>query len=896
MIRLLRNWLRRARLENDLDRELRYHVDCRAADLRAAGVSEPEARRQAAIQIGGVTRIQEEVRDVWLTRWLRDLLYDLRFSARSYRRTPAFTATAVLSFALGIGATAAVYSLVDQVILHALPVRDPQQLVLIDWKGDAVGGGFGTWALMAYPICRDLQTQDRFFDGVLCRAPATVNLSAGGEPQPVLAEVVSGSYFSVLGVGPALGRVVGPEDDQTPDTSPVVVLAHDFWRTRFDGDPAVLGRKILINQHPMTIIGVAAPGFRGVDVGQVPALWMPASMSAEAFPGFHNMLDRRTRWMQILGHLRRDVTLAQADAGLRPWFHAMLENDMQRPGFPNITPRRRQRYLGSVLTLTPAPQGHSTIRRRLSEPLWVLFAATALLLSLACLNVAGLFLARGSARAREITTRLALGASRGRIGRQMIADSVMLAVAAGALGVALAPLAMQALIAFLPREEAGSALTPAIDGRLLLFAVLASVVCGLLSGFAPALHAGRKSLAASLGQRGVAGGGARLRKAIVVAQIAFTLVLVTGAVLFVRTLKGLLAKGPGFATANLIEFTLEPPRNGYSRSETRRLLRRIYDEIGASPSVKAVVAVRNAFLTGGSWNNPLSIQANERIITDRDVHLNAVTPGFFSTFGLRLIAGRDFDRQDFPASPELPYRTVIVNEAFVKRYLGGRNPIGLRISQDTGPDAKPDIEIVGVVENFNYRGLRDETEQAYFPEFGGNAFYVKARGAPDATVAAIRSIVHNADPSLPINQLRTVDEQVSRSLNTERMLAALSTAFGALALFLSLVGLYGVMSFVVTQRTREIGIRIALGATGRSALWLILRDAILMVAGGTAIAIPCVAALGRLVDSQLFGVTTTNPVAIGAATLLLAAACLAAALVPGWRAARLDPVEALRLE
>ncbi|HEY3743015.1 MAG TPA: ABC transporter permease [Bryobacteraceae bacterium] len=896
------NWFRRNKLENGLDRELQYHIERRIHDLTESGLPAWEARRRATLEVGGVAQVQEEVRDVWLTRWLRDFAYDLRFSMRSFLRTPSFTATAVLSLALGIGATTAIYSLVDQVILHSLPVREPGKLVLVDWKGDQVYGGFGSWNLMSYPVCRELQEQDRIFEGVLCRAATTVNLTTNGEPKPTLAEIVSGSYFSVLGVSSALGRVIGNDEDKTPGASPVVVLSYDYWKTQLGGAPDVVGRKVLVNQHPMTVIGVAASSFRGVDVGEVPSLWIPASMSADAIPGFSGVLDRTVQWMQILARLKPGMTLEQAQNGVQPWFKAMLEEDTRRAGFPAVTTERRHSFLASTLELTPAPQGHSGLRRSLSQPLWVLLAATAVLLGLACLNVAGLFLARGSARDREIGTRLALGASRGRIGRQLLADSILLAIAGGSLGALLAPVAMRTLIGFLPSGTAANNLQSTIDLRLLGFAFLVSILAGVLSGLAPALQAGKESLISSLRERGgTAFGGVRMRKAIVTVQIAFTLILVIGAALFARTLMDLMEKGPGFETSSLVSFGLDPMLNGYSPMDADRLLRRIDNEIRTSPSTKNSALARFQLLTGGSWNNPMTIQTNQRITTERQVNLNAVSPGFFKTIGAKIVAGRDFEERDSrPEGENGGYRSAIVNETFAKRYFEGRNPLGALICQGSGPSAKPNIEIIGVVSDFSYRGIRDESEQAFFPVFenavNGGTFYVRVRGTPEAAFQSIRRIVHDADAALPISYVRTVDEQVSRSLNTERMLATLSGSFGVLALLLSLVGLYGVMSFVVTQRTREIGIRLALGATRGSAIWLVLRDVLTMIVAGTLIALPCVWAGGRLVASQLFGVQPTDPLAIAAATVLLGTAAVGAGLIPAYRASTVDPTDALRFE
>ncbi len=893
------NWFRLRNLENELDRELKYHLDRRVSDLIQSGVPEAEARRRGAYELEGAAHVREEVRDVWLTRWLRDCAYDLRFSARSFVKSPSFTATAVISLALGIGATTAIYSLVDQVVLHALPVRQPERLVLVDSNGIWVGGGFGSYNLMPYPFCRDLQGQDKVFEGVLCRAATTVNLSTGGEHRPAAAEVVSGSYFPVLGVTAVRGRLLTNEDDQPPKTNPVVVLSYDFWQTQLAGTPDVIGRKVLVNQNPMTVVGVAAAGFRGIDVGEVPSLWIPAAMSAQAIPGFTDLLGR-TRWMQVLGRLRPEVDLARAQAALQPWYNAWLEEDTRKPGFPTITAETRQRFLSASLKLTAAPQGHSVLRRRLSQPLWVLFTGTAVLLGLACLNVAGLFLARGSARERELSTRLALGASRGRIGRQLLADSFVFALIGGLLGTLLAPIAMRTLIAFLPRDAAPNALQSVIDTRLLLFAFLASVIAGIAAGFAPAIQAGRRSFNSSLRERGgTASGGVRLRKIIVTLQIAFTLILVIGAGLFIRTLKELTIKGPGFDTSSLVSFGINPSRSGYSKPEADRLIRRIHDEIRANRSTQASAVANVQLLTGGSWNNPMTIQSTERSITEL-AHLNAVTPGFFATLGTRIVAGRDFEEQDTLPEKEGGRRVAIINEAFAKRYFGERSPLGALICQGTAPDARPDIEIVGVAANISYRGIREQSEQVYFPrvqgEYSPGHFYIRAQGRPEAVFQSIRTALHNVDPALPISYLRMVDEQVSRSLNTERLLAAISSSFGTVALLLSVVGLYGVMSFVVTQRTREIGIRLALGATRPAALWLVLRDALVMMAAGVAIALPCVWALGRFVESQLYDVKPTDPVTIAAATLVLCSTALGATLIPAHRASTVSPIDALRFE
>ena len=395
-------------------------------------------------------------------------------------------------------------------------------------------------------------------------------------------------------------------------------------------------------------------------------------MSDQVIPGYTDLRHTRTRWMQVLGRLNEDVTLKQAQVGLQPWFKAMLQGTCIKR-IPKTTPEEMRQYLNSSLTLTAAPQGHSSLRRRLVEPLWVLFAVTAVLLGLACLNVSGLFLARGSARDREISTRLALGASRGRLGRQFLAESLLIALAGGFLGTALAPLAVRALIAFLPKSTTANALHAGVDARLLLFALGASVTAGVLSGLAPAWQSGRRSLVSSLQQRGGSSslGGVRVRKVIVTAQIALTLTLVVGAALFVRTLDALLTKGPGFVTSSLVSFSLDSLRNGYSKADGSRLIRRIDEAVRDSPITQVSAMASVPLLTGGSWNDPLTIQADKRITTDHDVNLNAVTPAFFRTMGIRILVGRNFDERDVRPAGEKGFRSAIVNESFVKRSLGG---------------------------------------------------------------------------------------------------------------------------------------------------------------------------------------------------------------------------------
>jgi predicted permease len=900
MTRLL-NWLpwRRRRLEADLQRELAHHMTRRVEDLVHDGMSEVDARRQASLELGGVPQVQEAVRDTWTWRWLDNLQRDFRYAARVLVRAPSFTAAAIVSLALGIGANAAIFSLADRVLRRQLPVPHPERLVLLSWEGNAAASLYGAGTALSYPVCRELQALERLFDGVFCRYTASLSFSTGQQHEMVRAEIVSGTYFAALGVQPELGRLLSSTDDVEPG-EPAVVLSFEFWQNRFGGDRRVIGRRVLINNQPMQVVGVAPARFRGVDFGAVPKLWIPALMAkvhAEIAP---IVLHRRSFWMQTFARLRPDVTIEQARSGLQPWFWSMLDADLQRPGFPTISEEQRRRYLASTLELESAARGWSVLRSTLERPLYVLIAGTLLLLTLASLNVAGLLIARGAARSRELTTRMALGASRARLVTQLLSESILLSVGGGLLGLALAPVLSALLLSFVGSDVDASA---RVDLRVLLFAFLGCLVTGIVCGIAPALQTGRLSLVSSLKEKSRIGGGVRLRKALVIGQLSFALILLIGAGLFVRTLTRLYAKGPGFDPAGIVMFRLDPTSVAYSEDiEADRVMREMARALGSLPGVVHAAVANTSLLGTGSSTTHFTIQSDTRVTTDRPVPFMRVGAGFFATLGTAIVAGRDFDERDArpPGTAARAPRVVIVNETFARKYFGRRNPVGSRLGQGNRPNVVTDIEIIGVVRDFNRRTIRESSEGVYFSFWNRNSgdgvFYLRTTGDPSSLATAIRATAARIAPAVPVVDFRTFEEQIDRSLTTERMLAMSSSAFGATALLLAVVGLYGVMSFVVTRRTQEIGVRLALGATRKNAVWLIAREAFAMVALGTLIALPTAWALTQLVEAHLFDVRPADATTMVLASFLLALVALGSAMFPAWRASSVSPTEALRFE
>jgi predicted permease len=652
----------------------------------------------------------------------------------------------------------------------------------------------------------------------------------------------------------------------------------------------------------MTVIGVVPASFPGMDPLIVPSLWIPLTMAEQAGnidAYWRQLLNRRAAWLHAFGRLKPGVTIEAARASLQPWFRATLEMELQSPGFPRTSEEQRRRFLSSTLDLEPAAAGLSGTRRALQRPLLILMAGTLLVLLLASLNVAGLLLARGAARTREFTTRMAIGASRTRILRQLLIESVLLAAGGGALGLLAAPAVARLVTLF---AAPGGQLAFAIDWRVVAFACAASAMTAVMCGIAPAWHTGRTPLVAALNERTrTGGGGVRLRKMLVAGQLAFTLLLLIGSGLFMQTLSRLHGN-IGFDHRNLITVAIDPPQSGYAEPDAERVMREVLQQLQAVPGVERVAVANSTMLNGGAASSAVTIQSDRRFVADRAAARMRVGPGFFATIGTQLVAGRDFQERDVRPLGETPrpFQSVIVSQSFVDRYLQDANPIGARIGLGSRPDTTTPIEIIGVVGDFSRRSLRDQQVETIFLHYfdqqsGDGTFFVKTRGSPEQAFAAIRRAIARVDPQLP-STLTVFDDQIERSLRNERMLASLSGAFGALALLLAVIGLYGVMSFVVTQRTQEIGVRMALGASRAAAVWLIMRDAGVMIAGGTLVAIPAAIALRQFVESQLFGVDALHLPTMAIAGVVLAGVSLGAAMLPAWRAATVDPMEALRLQ
>jgi predicted permease len=838
---------------------------------------------------------------------------DVRYSFRMILKTPGASAIAVLSLALGIGANTAIFSIIDTILLKRLPVRSPQELYRV-----TAGENRSSWNYPDYVAFRD---RNKTIALAACggggRGIGMQTAGASSAPaETVSVAVVSGNYFEVLGVGPQLGRVLNPEDDRTPGTAPYAVLSHDYWQGRFGSDPSVIGQNIRLNGYPFTVVGVARRGFRGADPTAAPHLFIPLLMygelSGEPFPRWNN---RHYWWLQVIGRIKPGANIRQSETELFTVYKDQEQAEARTT--------RDQRFVNRAepIRLLPGARGYSYIRSRLEKPLLVLMSVVGLVLLIACANVANLMLARGAGRQREFAVRLAVGATRARLTAQVLIESILIAMAGGVLGLALSYLGVKGLLQFAPEEELSRGAIPiAPDLRVLAFTVAVSVVTGLLFGVTPALRSTRPDLVPALkDELARAGGSSRLtlRNGLVVLQVALSIVLLISAGLFVRSLGKLRDIDPGFRPENTLVFYVDPGPNGYKGQRLREFYDRVRAQVEMLPGVQSVSLAAITPLSGMQWNGDFTVEGYQWKPSEKKyLDMNAVSGRFFETMGIPLVLGRDFREEDNPAvypdppteitpgnePPEPPGpRRMIINETMAQQFFNGRNPIGMHVALSEKYDPAHTYEVIGVVKDSHYFNLRDPlVPMAYVPTWralwSSRIVCVRTTREAPEILEAVRRLVASIDPAVPVTASGTMQKQIDQNIMEDRLIATLSGFFGAAALVLAGVGLYGVISYTVTRRTREIGIRVALGAQRGKVLALILRDAAMLVGVGAAVGVPAALAATRLIKSLLFGVGAQDPLAIAGGTAVLIAVAALASVIPARRATRVDPIVALRCE
>jgi len=813
---------------------------------------------------------------------------DFGYALRQLRKRPGFTAAVTLSLGLGIGANTAIFSLIDAVLWRMLPVADPQHLLLLTHgTGSSFSGGF---TYQQYGAMRD---KGPGHANLAAWSTTRLNVSVDGSLEPTLqGQLVSGNYFSVLGVAPRAGRAIGPEDDVANSGHPVAMIGYGYWKRRFGLAASAIGRDILISGTKFTIIGATPPGFFGAEVGASPDLFVPVAMQPAVMPDVENLLDAPilySTWLQVIGRLAPGVTAPQAAGELDPLFTPLLP-----------APKGGGSAEPQTLAFAPAATGISALRRQFSQPLFILMGIVAMVLLIACANTANLLLARAASRSAEIGVRLALGAGRARLVRQLLVESLVLALLGGVCGILIALAATRWLVAYMSAGRSPIVLALDPDMRMLAFTAAISVLTGILFGLAPALRATRLDLAPALRRvtRSVHG-GLRAGKLLCVVQVALSLVLLIGAGLFVRSLQRILNQDGGVARDRVLIVRVEPKGSDQRNIPgTTARLDRIYRDLQARVNgIPGVVSSSLAQFTPTTLrgnNVPFGLPSGE----EKRALVPMVYPRYFGTMGIDLLAGRDFNDGDLaPGSPLV----AIVNETFARQSFNG-NAVGQRLRQRA--DA---IEIVGVVRDSRYTNLRGDTPPVVYQTFlqtrtgrGQMALYVRIAAEPGAVLPHVRAAVQEIDRDLPLFEVRTLAAEMDAVLMQERLIATLSTVFSTLALLLASVGLYGLLAFSVVERTGEMGIRMALGATRVDVIWSVMREGLLLVAAGVAVGVPAAFAAGRIASSQiaglLFGVRATDPATIALAAVLLAAVAAAAAFIPARRASRVDPLVALRNE
>jgi predicted permease len=900
----LRALFRRGAMEAEVDEELRSHFEKQVAKHAASGATREEAVRRARLEFGGCEQLKEECRDARGVNFIETLLRDVRIGFRAMKRSPGLTLVAVLSLALGIGANTAMFSLLDTILLKSLPVQEPSKLVLFGagmWGGSQDTLPDRSWELFSYPFYREIGKQNAVYASVT--AVHSIEFSThgtvdGGSPELLKADLVSGTFFSVLGVQPILGRVLNEADDKTPGAGPVAVASYSWWKRRFGKNSFVLGKTFRFESTVYTIVGVAQPGFFGTSVGQAPDVWIPLSMEKEISPGWNGLNDKFFQSLYIIARLKPGVTVKQASANTNLLFKQILRSEYVGP---QPTPKELAAIQHAQIDLTSAARGLSNLRIQFSLSLEILMAVSGLVLLIACANIANLLLARGSSRSREFAVRAALGASRLRLSMQLVTESLLLALLGAALGVALARRAGDFLLALATGSTGQAPLSVTPDLRVLAFSFVLTIFTALLFGMAPAVRATQFQLTSSLKDgRGAASAQSKspLARALLVLQIALSLVLLAGAGLFLRTLLNLAQVDTGFEKQNVLVFQLDEYAAGYQPdARLENMLNQIEERASAVPGVRAASFSMFTF-NQGEWSNDVTLQGISRNSENsEEVMMNRVGADYFAAFGLPVLAGRTFEPQDNANSPKV----AVINETMARRFFPGESAIGGHFGFGDDPTHSGDYEIVGIVKNAKYESLRERLHPAaYFPHSQHVTYLpnLVVRFAGDAApiTQQVRQAIEEVAHDVPIGEVSTLAEEVDNSVSKYRLVAQLSTFFGMLAVFLVCIGIYGLFSYTVARRTNEIGIRMALGAKPSKIMQMVLREGGLLTLLGLMIGLSGSLALTRLLSSFLFDVRPNDPMTFGVATIFLILVSLLACYIPARRATRVDPMVALRYE